>query len=533
MLRAIWNTVFIFILSLPNIVWFSFDPTSTKLSALLLPIIFFTGLSRLVSTYRGRFFLGLPFILFSFVSLNILVQFNSQITEIVIDAVLRSDLVEGVEFIKETIASAYWTLFLYMLGCLFLFFKAKTLDSGKSFVSKKRFWVTGILILLPIVDAVGKGASGHSYPFNIARNTYYYSVEKSVMQDLLKQREDFRFNATVKDKSGAETFIFVVGETSRRDFNSLYGYSRETNPNLKRLDDLLVFNDAISPANATVPSLKAVLHLSTAEDDSQFFHTKSIVSLAKEAGYKTWWLSTQSKYGKYDTSVSSSGVDSDVKWHLENRRSLRRTFDGALIPFLKKGLDDVSSKKFIVMHLYGSHLSYVERYPESFSKFDGVPKGYESRTAAIQNKVNQYANSIRYTDSVLSEVIKAAQLKKTPTCVVYSADHGEYLADYLDNDSFGHGGALPYKREVEVPLFVWCSKQYIKQNPEKWQAMMANREQPINTEDMFYSLSDLLQINYDLMRPERSFFSQYFSPQLPRKTRSALTGRVFNYRELR
>lgn len=532
-MRAIWNILFLAILSLPNLVGLWFDPTSTKFAALIVPIILFVGLSRLVSTHQWRFFLGLPLIILSFVSLNILIQFNSQITEGVIDAIINSDSAEAWEFMKETRASVYWLLLLYVITSVFLFVKGRSLDQAYPKAQSKKIWLTLLLILLPVIDTIGKGASGRSYPLIIARTTYIYTVERAAMEKLLKLRENFRFNASIKDKSKKETYIFVIGETSRRDFYSLYGYYRDTNPKLGKLDGLAVFKDAISPANATVPSLKAILHLSTADDDSQFFHTKSIVSLAKEVGYKTWWLSAQSRYGKHETSVSSSGVDSDVKQYIEEGRTLSRTYDNALIPLLEESLSDTSPQKFIVMHLYGSHISYHRRYPELYSKFIDTPQGYENHPEQIQRRVNHYANSIAYTDSVLAEVIKKTESKNESACMVYIADHGEYIADNLADSFIGHGGALPYKVEVEIPLIVWCSKQYREDNPEKWKAISENQDKPINIEDMFYSLSDLMRINYALMQPKRSFFNKYFLPMLPRKTRSSSTGKVFDYKDLK
>jgi heptose-I-phosphate ethanolaminephosphotransferase len=273
--------------------------------------------------------------------------------------------------------------------------------------------------------------------------------------------------------------------------------------------------------------------LSTADDDSQYFRTKSIVSLAKEAGYKTWWLSAQSQYGKHETSVTSSGVDSDVKKYVEEGRTLSRTFDGVLVPLLEEGLRDETPQKFIVMHLYGSHISYGRRYPKDYAKFNDVPSGYENHNEKVQTKVNEYANSVAYTDFVLGEIIQKAEQKNEATCMVYIADHGEYLAENLEDGFVGHGGAQPHKVEVEVPLIVWCSQEYRQANPDKWQAIVDNANAPINLDDMFYALSDMMHIDYALMKQERSFFNAKFVPKLPRKTRSSSTGKVFNYTELR
>ncbi len=535
--KSIWINVFLILLSLPNLFGLWYDPTGTKFAALLVPIILFIGLGRLVPSFSKRVLWSLPLLIVSFCSLCILIQFNSHVTEGVIEAIVNSDTVEAYEFVKEVKLVLYFFLALYVLGFVYLYQHAKTLEHKSSIntaKTNKRLWITALLIALPIVDMLGKGASARSFPLIISKTTYTYLSEMASMEALLKKRSKFQFDASISGKPKKETFVFMIGETSRRDFYSLYGYERETNPQLSKLDNLAIFKDVISPANATVLSLMATLHLSTAEDDSLYYSTKSIVSLAKEAGYKTWWLSAQSRFGKHETNVSASGTDADVKKYIEEGRTLSRTFDTALLPFLDESLKDSKEQKFIVMHLYGSHISYSRRYPEDFALFDGsIPPNYEKHPVEVQQKVNEYGNSIAYTDLMVSQVIKSTDQLNTASCVIYTADHGEYLGDYLDDDFIGHGRGMPAKAEVEVPLVVWCSDEYKQQNQTKWNEISSNTDAAISLEDMFYSLSDLMHIDYKLMKPERSFFNAKFKPNLPRKTRASSNRKLFDYKELR
>lgn len=466
-------------------------------------------------------------------SLNVLIQFNSQLTEGIVDVIVNSDLVEASEFVAETKPTTYFALSLYILTFVFLYLQAGKLKNNLSTPTFRTRVITLFLILLPFIDMAGKGASARSFPLIAVKTVYAYSEEMASMQKLLATRDKFQFNASISGIPKKETFIFIMGETSRRDYYSLYGYPRKTNPQLEKLDNLAIFKDVIAPANATVLSLMAILHLSTAEDDSLFYKTKSIVSLAKEAGYKTWWLSAQSRYGQHETTVASSGIDSDVKQYLQGGRTLSRTYDTGLLPFFEEGLQDKKEKKFIVMHLYGSHISYKKRYPEDFSIFNDTPPNYENHSELIQEKVNEYANSIAYTDFMVSEVIQKVAAKNHAACVIYTADHGEYLADNLDDDFMGHGRPEPYKVEVEVPLIVWCSPEYRQQNPQKWQEILSQQKAPISLEDMFYALSDIMHIDYALMKPERSFFNEKFIPNLPRKTRSSSSKVLYDYNQLK
>jgi heptose-I-phosphate ethanolaminephosphotransferase len=199
----------------------------------------------------------------------------------------------------------------------------------------------------------------------------------------------------------------------------------------------------------------------------------------------------------------------------------------------ENSLTDSADNKYIVMHFYGSHISYNSRYKKEFSLFQGIPKGFEKHPKEIQRKVNEYANSIAFSDYVLSEIINKSKEKNKAICMVYMSDHGEYLADKLDKPYMGHGSNPPYKVEVEVPLIVWCSDKYKKRYAKKWQSIVNNRLAPINLQDMFYSLSDLMHIDYALMKPERSFFNEKYKPLLPRSVLSATSGKLFKYNDLK
>ena len=59
---------------------------------------------------------------------------------------------------------------------------------------------------------------------------------------------------------------------------------------------------------------------------------------------------------------------------------------------------------FIVLHTYGSHFNYHERYPAEFriytpDKAEGIRQSYKKELR------NAYDNSIRYTDYVLGEIV--------------------------------------------------------------------------------------------------------------------------------
>jgi len=117
------------ILSLPNIIALKFDPSVTKLAGLLVPIILFIGVGRLIPSFKRRLLWSMPLLVLSFVSLGILIQFNSQVTEGVIEAIVNSDTIEAFEFIKEIEAIVYWLMIFYVMAFIYLYIQANKFRS--------------------------------------------------------------------------------------------------------------------------------------------------------------------------------------------------------------------------------------------------------------------------------------------------------------------------------------------------------------------------------------------------------------------
>jgi hypothetical protein len=120
---------------------------------------------------------------------------------------------------------------------------------------------------------------------------------------------------------------------------------------------------------------------------------------------------------------------------------------------------------------------------------------------------NSYDNSILYTDWFLSQVIR--QLKDTQqlASMVYVADHGQTLYDGSCRIAF-HGHNTQY--EFHVPAMVWYSDEYKDRYPEKISQLLKHRKARLATENMFHTLLDLGDIQYDDEKLEWSFLNAQF-----------------------
>ena len=78
--------------------------------------------------------------------------------------------------------------------------------------------------------------------------------------------------------------------------------------------------------------------------------------------------------------------------------------DNELLKLVEQELAKGAKKQFIVLHTYGSHFNYRERYP-SGDAFFTPDYPVEAERKFRDNLVNAYDNSVRYTDSLLARLI--------------------------------------------------------------------------------------------------------------------------------
>ena len=137
----------------------------------------------------------------------------------------------------------------------------------------------------------------------------------------------------------------------------LYGYNRGTNPLLTEIEnELVVFKNVVSPHTHTLTSLQKVLTLASKTFTSDT-NNASIVQLANQAGFKTYWLSNQRPIGINETLPTQIANASDKKYFINADDYMYTAYDGELLPYLDEILKDTSSnKKVIFIHL--NHLYF-------------------------------------------------------------------------------------------------------------------------------------------------------------------------------
>ncbi|WP_433847569.1 phosphoethanolamine transferase [Acinetobacter proteolyticus] len=345
-----------------------------------------------------------------------------------------------------------------------------------------------------------------TYPLGLVISLYDLFREQNKINDEFNKNRNFKFNSILKNIN-KQTIVLVIGESSRRENWQLNNYYRETNPYLISQKNLVDFKEMISISNATRSSIPIILTRKSAEKVQDYvFNEKSIISAFKEVGFSTYWISTQQQFGGFDTSTSVYAKEADRVIFL-NKTSYTNKGDpdGILVPKFNEIVKTNSKKKFIVIHMLGSHYNYAHRYPKEYDRFR--PSLNDLKKYNMQDKkyktqlINSYDNSILYTDYVLNQFIDILKKEEdTESFLFFVSDHGEDLFDGECNKS-GHGNRTIYN--FDIASFAWYSDLFYKGNVLKVNELNKKGSARINQTTIFPSLIDAANIeipNYSLQR---------------------------------
>lgn len=160
----------------------------------------------------------------------------------------------------------------------------------------------------------------------------------------------------------------VIGETSRAANWSIYGYNRNTNPELTKIKGLTAFSHVLTESNTTHKSVPMLMSSVTAHDFNSIYRQKELSQhLRKRAtGLLSFPINAI-------TILSSISLEKkpiyaiSLKKMQEMAVTTLRTMN--FLKLVAAELAENASKQFIVLHTYGSHFNYRERYPADHAFF--------------------------------------------------------------------------------------------------------------------------------------------------------------------
>jgi len=329
-------------------------------------------------------------------------------------------------------------------------------------------------------------ANDRNTPFGVVSQSYVTHVTYTGALEEAKKSVTFRFGArrTVVPP-GPELYVLVVGESARKHNWGIYGYGRDTTPRLAKQPNLVAFKDVVTQAAVTRMSVPLILTRATIEDQSRTARERSIVSAFREAGFETLWLSTQQR-------DPFTGAINRYPKEAHMQRFFERRYDAVLVDTFEQlfARGERPEKVFVVLHTLGSHFTLTSRYPSDEAKYPD----HGGELSDNQLLVNQYDNTIAYTDIVLDSLIGALEKQPGLKALFYVSDHGDNLRDDA-RQLFGHYHNNEY--DLPIPMLFWYSDEYAQRFPEKIAAARSHVGRPLNTRAVFYSVADIANITFD------------------------------------
>lgn len=498
--------LFAFLFIVPNCVFIFTEPlpVTVGMASLIIPYAFWVALLLLVRKPGIMVWCLLPKVILDGGQLVLLYLFGESV--IAVDMFLNltsSTASEASELLGNIFFVIIGVFLLYTLPTMALATWSARMKQKLPNAFRKRWAVRSlavfaagiVLCLLAPIQDHDVSIKDDFYPANALYNLYFAVTKAGKNSNYHITSADFTFNA---QKSGQaegkrEIYVLVVGETSRAMEWSLYGYERPTTPRMEKLQGLVHFTDVVTQSNNTHKSVPIILSAASAEDYEVIYDEKSIVTAFKEAGFHTVVIANQnlstsmigSFYREADTFIDMSKLKPKSAY-------LTSLHDGDLLPYLEKELNKTKGNIFFVIHTYGSHFNYHERYPKDFAfytpdKAEGIRASYKMQLR------NAYDNSIHYTDHVLGEI--TALLEKTDACasMLYLSDHGEDIFDD-SRARYLHASPIPTYYQLHIPYIIWFSDAYREAYPEKYRTADAHRSLPVSTNSVFHTMLDLAGI---------------------------------------
>lgn len=306
------------------------------------------------------------------------------------------------------------------------------------------------------------GTAAHKYvPTNwvsasamLASNT----VAQQWRERQLKDPADLYEYQTV-DQNGVYV-VLVIGESLRYDHMQLFGYPRETTPQLVNKANLVAL-PAQSCDTSTRLSLACMFVRPEGIVQSDGLRPDTILednvfSVFRSLGFSIDLFSMQAEAGFYQR------VGPDM-YRLREELAAQfpsgeQAVDGWLLPEVSRSIArHPNGRHLIVLHQKGSHYLYSARHPREYARF--TPECLDTDDQCTDEQLrNSYDNSVLYTDSVLAELKR--RMGNVPALVLITSDHGQSIG----NGARLHGTprALAPAEQRKVPLLVWASEPLLQ-----------------------------------------------------------------------
>ena len=372
-----------------------------------------------------------------------------------IGAFFETDWQESKEFVQSL------PLYSYAFSLLTLLFGGYILYLGKKksyALGRKQSIITlviGILATgLTLYRPLAKMKEYHAFKWSVSRTAivaFYASIYDNIQEyqamkkELSKGIEGTPTWQISKVSPPYQNYVLVIGESVRKDYMHLYGFPQENTPFLDKVHGTIIDGYTATAPNTTASLLRSFVQMKGEKD---FVYINNIITLAKAAGFETFWFSNQGISGNWDTPIAKLAFLCDHKEFTKKGDYASMNYhDSILLPLLQRALQQKSlSPRLFILHTMGSHVNFEARleHPIHFDYYN--------------RKLSAYIQTIEQTDTLLKGIYEALQREGAPFSMLYFSDHGLMTQDRASIfASLTHGDTSPNKACYRVPFVLLSS----------------------------------------------------------------------------
>ncbi len=316
-------------------------------------------------------------------------------------------------------------------------------------------------------------------------------------------------NSRISDCSGVDmdspNILFIVMDTVNAKHMSLYGYDRDTTPNLNKFsENAVVFENAIAPNSWSLPSHTSFFtgryvstHGTTKLNQLISYDELTIAEILRDNGYNTIGIVAntycKAKYGIaqgfnyyydrvdfFETAMSFdrfSFLNIINQFYPDVQKLLGNDEDNTVEEMNQKismWLNNNKEQPFYMFlnyidphEPYNTGLEFRSLFTDTNVTYDEVKpiyRGQEFSEEGLQDMIAFYDTEIYYLDYYMGELFDMLEDQglMDNTIIVITSDHGE---EFYEHGGFAHGKTL-YEEVLRVPLIVYYPERFAPQRIE-------------------------------------------------------------------
>ena len=441
-----------------------------------------------ISRFIGKFFLVL-FTIINAIAVYFINTYNVIIDKTMIGNILNTNFDESTSFL-----SFGFVLYLVLLGIIPSVFIIKTKIIKEGYKKALKHIVLTFIFIVGLayvnssnwlwIDKNSKSLGGLAMPWSYVVNLnrfYYHKSQENQEQILLP-------DATLKDDEKS-VVVLVIGESARSQNFSLYGYEKDTNPLLSKINNVYSYK-ANSCATYTTAGVKCIL-----EHENSGKLNEILPNYLFRNDVEVIWRTNN--WGEPNVKIQNYQKRVDLKKQCQGEGC---EYDEILLINLKEQIQASKKNKIlIILHTSTSHgPTYYKKYPPKFNKFEPVCKVVELGKCTQEELINAYNNTIVYTDYMLATLIhKLKQLVEYNSLMLYVSDHGESLGE---KNLYMHGipESIAPKEQLDIPFIVWQSSH----------SKELKKNEFLSQHHVFHTVLDFLAIESPIYDKSMSIFKE-------------------------